>query len=57
MPDCSCRGLAPGCPLVLFGIHKLGDAVAYFHTHQWQFVDFSRRVGLPAPVIVAFVQT
>ena len=43
--------------LVLFGIHKLGDAVAYFHTHHWQFVNFNRRVGLPAPVIVAFIQT
>jgi uncharacterized membrane protein YphA (DoxX/SURF4 family) len=43
--------------LVLFGIPKLGDAFAYLHTHQWQFVDFNRHVGLPAPVLVAFIQT
>jgi uncharacterized membrane protein YphA (DoxX/SURF4 family) len=43
--------------LLLFGLTKLRDASSYLHTGQWQFVDFNRRVGLPAPVLVAFLQT
>ena len=43
--------------LIIFGLTKLHDAWAYIHTGQWQFVDFNRRVGLPFPVFVAFVQT
>lgn len=42
---------------VLFGLTKLHDAVGYVHTGQWQFVDFNRKVALPLPVVVAFIQT
>jgi uncharacterized membrane protein YphA (DoxX/SURF4 family) len=38
-------------------MQKLHDASAYRHTGQWMFVDFNRKVGLPAPVLVAFLQT
>src|SRR5438046_1813050 len=41
----------------IFGMPKIHDALAYFHTGQWAFVDFNRKVGLPAPVLVAFCQT
>lgn len=41
----------------LFGLHKLKDAAAYLHTGHWQFVDFNRKVGLPAPVLVAYAQS
>lgn len=41
----------------LFGLHKIGDALTFLHTGQWQFVDFNRKVGLPLPVLIAFVQT
>lgn len=40
-----------------FGLPKLRAAVAYFHTGQWQFIDFNRKFGLPAPVLVAYVQS
>jgi uncharacterized membrane protein YphA (DoxX/SURF4 family) len=30
---------------------------AFLHTGQWQFVDFNRKMGLPAPVLVASLQT
>jgi|SRR5579864_3599844 len=43
--------------LLIFGTAKLHDAWAYLHTGQWQFVDFNRKVGLPAPVMVAYLQT
>ena len=43
--------------LVLFGLAKLQAGSAYIHTGQWQFVDFNRKLGLPAPVLVAFLQT
>lgn len=41
----------------LFGLPKLKDAAAYLHTGHWQFVDFNRKVGLPAPVLVAYAQS
>ena len=43
--------------LIVFGVPKAADAIAYLHTGQWQFVDFNRRIGLPLPVLVALVQT
>ncbi|MBZ5538756.1 MAG: DoxX family protein [Acidobacteriia bacterium] len=43
--------------LLLFGLTKLRDVSAYLHTGQWQFVDFNRKVGLPVPVLVAYLQT
>jgi putative oxidoreductase len=43
--------------LVFFGLPKLRDAGAFLRTGQWMFVDFNRRVGLPLPVFVAFLQT
>jgi uncharacterized membrane protein YphA (DoxX/SURF4 family) len=42
---------------LIFGLSKMHDASAYLHTGQWSFVDFNRKVGLPLPVLVAFVQT
>lgn len=42
---------------IFFGWPKLKDAAAFFHAGQWQFVDFNRKVGLPAPVLAACVQT
>lgn len=42
---------------LLFGLPKLKDASRFIHTGQWSFVDFNRKVGLPAPVFVAFLQT
>ena len=42
---------------MFFSIHKIHDALAFLRTGQWPFVDFNRRVGLPAPVLVAFLQT
>lgn len=50
--------LGAGLSLFLFfGWQKLHDASAYLHTGQWSFVDFNRKVGLPFPVLVAFLQT
>jgi putative oxidoreductase len=43
--------------LLLFGLQKLYDGWAFLHTGQWQFVDFNRKIGLPAPVLVATLQT
>jgi uncharacterized membrane protein YphA (DoxX/SURF4 family) len=43
--------------LVLFGLKKLQAGWDFRHTGQWQFVDFHRKVGLPAPVLVAYLQT
>ena len=43
--------------LLLFGLQKLQAGWAFPHTGQWQFVDFNRRVGLPAPVLGAYLQT
>jgi uncharacterized membrane protein YphA (DoxX/SURF4 family) len=43
--------------LLIFGLQKLQAGWAFVHTGQWQFVDFNRKVGLPAPVLVAYVQT
>lgn len=41
----------------LFGLRKVGDASHFFATGKWFFVDFNRAVGLPAPVVVALLQT
>jgi putative oxidoreductase len=43
--------------LLLFGLQKLHDGWAFLHTGQWQFVDFNRKMGLPAPALVASLQT
>ena len=49
--------LGAGLSLFLFfGWQKLHDASAYLRTGQWTFVDFNRKVGLPFPVLVAFLQ-
>ena len=42
---------------VLFGGPKLHDAWGYLHSGEWPFVDFNRKVGLPLPVLVAFLRT
>ena len=42
---------------LLFGLTKLRAANSFLHTGVWQFVDFNRKVGLPAPVFIAFLQT
>ena len=41
----------------LFGLPKVKDASGYLHSGVWPFVDFNRKVGLPLPVVVAFLQT
>lgn len=41
----------------LFGLQKIHDASGYAHTGQWSFADFNRKVGLPMPVLAAFLQT
>jgi uncharacterized membrane protein YphA (DoxX/SURF4 family) len=43
--------------LLLFAPLKIHDAIAFLHTGAWRFVDFNRKVGLPLPVAVAFLQT
>jgi uncharacterized membrane protein YphA (DoxX/SURF4 family) len=43
--------------LLFFGIPKLKAAASFMHTGQWTFVYFNRKVGLPAPVLVAYLQT
>jgi uncharacterized membrane protein YphA (DoxX/SURF4 family) len=44
--------------LLLFGIPKIEAAVHFRHTaEQWPFVAFNRRVRLPRPVMVAYLQT
>ena len=42
---------------IFFGWPKLKAAAAYFHTGQWEFIDFNRKCGLPAPVVAAYVQS
>jgi uncharacterized membrane protein YphA (DoxX/SURF4 family) len=42
---------------LLFGLAKVKAANSYFHTGTWEFVDFNRKVGLPAPAVVAVLQT
>lgn len=50
--------LAAGLSLFfLFGLRKVGDASHFFLTGKWLFVNFNRAVGLPAPVLVAVLQT
>lgn len=41
----------------LFGLPKLKDALNFLHTGHWSFVDFNRKVGLPAPVLIACLQS
>lgn len=43
--------------LLLFGWPKLQAGWSFLYTGQWQFVDFNRKMGLPAPVLVAYLQT
>ncbi|HET7453820.1 MAG TPA: DoxX family protein [Thermoanaerobaculia bacterium] len=43
--------------LLFFGTTKLHDAITFLRTGRWSFVDFNRRMGLPAPVLVAWLQT
>ena len=43
--------------LLFFGVPKLRAAASFMHTGQWSFVDFNRKVGLPAPVLSAYLQT
>jgi len=43
--------------LLLFGWPKLKDANQYLHTGEWMFVEFNRKVGLPAPVLIASIQS
>lgn len=50
--------LAAGLSLFLvFGLPKLKDANSFLHTGHWGFVDFNRKLGLPLPLLVAFLQT
>ena len=42
---------------LLFGLSKLHDAWNFHHTGQWGFVDFNRKLGLPAPILIACLQT
>ena len=43
---------------LLFGLPKLSAAAAYLHTGQpWPFVDFNRKLGIPAPVLIAYYQS
>jgi uncharacterized membrane protein YphA (DoxX/SURF4 family) len=43
--------------LLIFGLPKIKDAMSFIHTGHWLFVDFNRNVRLPAPVLVAYLQT
>lgn len=44
--------------LFLFGIPKLGDAAHFtFAGAPWSFVAFNQKLGLPAPVLVAYLET
>jgi uncharacterized membrane protein YphA (DoxX/SURF4 family) len=43
--------------LLFFGVPKLRAAASFMHTGQWPFVDFNRKVGLPVPVLAAYLQT
>ena len=42
---------------IFFGWPKLKAATAYLHTGHWEFIDFNRKFGLPAPVFSAYVQS
>lgn len=42
---------------IFFGWPKLKAAAAYLHTGQWEFIEFNRKFGLPAPVLAAYVQS
>jgi uncharacterized membrane protein YphA (DoxX/SURF4 family) len=43
--------------LMLFGAEKVRDALLYWATGHWSFIDFNRRMGVPAPVLAAYLQT
>jgi uncharacterized membrane protein YphA (DoxX/SURF4 family) len=44
--------------LLMFGIPKIRDSMHAIQTlHQWSFVEFNRRLGLPFPNFVAYCQT
>jgi putative oxidoreductase len=44
--------------LVFFGIPKLGDAAHFtFAGGPWSFIAFNQKIGLPAPVLVAYLET
>jgi uncharacterized membrane protein YphA (DoxX/SURF4 family) len=44
--------------LLLFGLQKLkAGALFAFAGQPWEFVDFNRRIGLPAPVLIAYCQS
>src|SRR4029077_18852228 len=42
---------------MLFGADKVRAALLYWTTGQWSFIDFNRRMGVPAPVLAAYLQT
>jgi hypothetical protein len=43
---------------ILFGLPKLIAATFCIHAGQpWPFIDFNRKIGLPAPVLVAYYQS
>jgi uncharacterized membrane protein YphA (DoxX/SURF4 family) len=42
---------------VIFGLQKLKAGAAFASGHSWEFVDFNRKIGLPAPVLIAYFQT
>ena len=43
---------------ILFGLPKLIAATACIHAGQpWPFIDFNRKIGLPAPVLIAYYQS
>jgi uncharacterized membrane protein YphA (DoxX/SURF4 family) len=42
---------------ILFGLPKVKAAAGYLGGKPWPFIDFNRKIGLPAPVLVAYFQT
>jgi putative oxidoreductase len=42
---------------MLFGAEKVRDALLYWTTGHWSFIDFNRRMGVPAPVLTAYLET
>lgn len=42
---------------ILFGVPKVKGAIGYMQTGHSPFIDFNRKMGLPAPVLVAYFQT
>jgi uncharacterized membrane protein YphA (DoxX/SURF4 family) len=42
---------------VFFGAPKLKAATYFIHSGQWAFVDFNRKLGLPFPIALAWIQT